>query len=184
MRSDIRSSFISSTTTATGVEVEITITVVDSNSGCAPLESYAVYFWQCDASGDYSLYTAASESYLRGVQVTDSNGQVTFTTIFPACYSGRWPHMHMEIYKSLSVATGGKNATLTTQLAMPYDLATYIFANSSYYTNSTSNLSKVSESTDLVFASSSTSQLTQQTPAFVGSISAGYTATATVGVPV
>jgi protocatechuate 3,4-dioxygenase beta subunit len=39
-----------------------------------------------------------TESYLRGVQVTDSNGQVTFTTIYPACYSGRWPHIHFEVF--------------------------------------------------------------------------------------
>ena len=29
----------------------------------------------------------------------------TFTSIFPAAYSGRWPHIHFEVYPSLSEAT-------------------------------------------------------------------------------
>ena len=45
------------------------------------------------------------ENYLRGVQETDADGRVTFTTIFPACYAGRWPHMHFEVYQSLDAAT-------------------------------------------------------------------------------
>ena len=47
----------------------------------------------------------ADENYLRGVQETDADGSVQFTTIFPACYAGRWPHMHFEVYESLDSAT-------------------------------------------------------------------------------
>ena len=66
-----------------------------------------MYLWQCDRDGNYSLYSqaAASENYLRGAQEVDANGTVTFTSIFPACYSGRWPHIHFEVYGSLSDAT-------------------------------------------------------------------------------
>ena len=38
------------------------------------------------------------QNYLRGVQVADADGVVTFTSIFPACYAGRWPHIHFEVY--------------------------------------------------------------------------------------
>ena len=54
-------------------------------------------------TGNYSLYSqgAADENYLRGVQAADDDGVVTFQSIFPACYPGRWPHIHFEVYPSL-----------------------------------------------------------------------------------
>lgn len=50
------------------------------------------------------------ENYLRGVQVTNASGQVSFTTVFPGCYTGRYPHTHFEVYSSLGLATLGSNA--------------------------------------------------------------------------
>ena len=72
-------------------------------NGCAPLAGAAVYLWHCDREGRYSMYSegVADENYLRGVQETDADGTVTFTSIFPAAYSGRWPHIHFEVYPSL-----------------------------------------------------------------------------------
>ncbi|VVT00243.1 Intradiol ring-cleavage dioxygenase [Sphingomonas sp. EC-HK361] len=180
-RSDIRSSFISSTTVATGVQVVITLTLVNVNSACAALSGYAVYLWHCDRSGNYSLYSAPAESYLRGVQVTDANGQVTFTTIFPACYSGRWPHMHFEIFSSLSNALGGKYAILTSQLAMPAALCNTLFADTTTYPSSKTNFAQVSLSSDNVFGDNTAAQLTQQTPTFTAAAT-GYTATALIGI--
>jgi len=49
------------------------------------------------------------------VQEADANGQVTFTTIFPAAYSGRWPHIHFEVYESLAAATSGGKLLTTSQ---------------------------------------------------------------------
>ncbi|MDV3457478.1 hypothetical protein RZN05_10825 [Sphingomonas sp. HF-S4] len=99
VRSDLRSSFIgSSIAVAGGVQVTLTLTVVNVNATCAPLAGYAVYLWHCDRDGKYSLYDLPNESYLRGVGVTDANGQVSFTTIFPGCYAGRWPHIHFEVF--------------------------------------------------------------------------------------
>jgi len=56
-----------------------------------PLPGAAVYVWHCDRAGRYSLYSSgvASENYLRGIQVTDAAGRVTFNSIFPAYYTGR-----------------------------------------------------------------------------------------------
>lgn len=182
VRSDVRSSFIGSTTTATGVELELTLTVVDSNSSCAALSGYAVYIWLCDANGDYSLYTLPKESYLRGVQVTDANGQVTFTAIFPGCYMGRWPHIHFEVYSSLSYATSQRYAVLTSQLAMPEDVCDTVYADTSLYPQSATNMARVTLSSDNVFNTSTSAQLAQQTPTLTGSVSAGYKATATIGI--
>jgi protocatechuate 3,4-dioxygenase beta subunit len=181
VRSDIRSSFISSTTVAAGVEVTITLTVVNVNNSCAALSGYAVYLWHCNEDGNYSLYSAPTESYLRGVQVTDSNGQVTFTTIFPGCYSGRYPHIHFEVFSSLSAATKGSNSALTSQLAMPRDICTTVYAAGGY-SGSTANLAQVTTSNDNVFGDNTTAQITAMTPTMTGSVSAGYVATVTIGL--
>ena len=183
VRSDIRPSFLTTTTVATGVEVRLTLTVVNVNASCAPLAGYAVYLWHCDRNGNYSLYSGATgESYLRGVQVTDANGQVTFSTIYPACYDGRWPHMHFEIFSSLANATSGRYAVLTSQLAMPSAVSTAVFADTTLYPASATRFARVSLSSDNVFADNTAAQIAQQTPAFTGSPSAGYTATALIGI--
>ncbi|EJL77851.1 protocatechuate 3,4-dioxygenase beta subunit [Polaromonas sp. CF318] len=182
VRSDIRSSFISSSTVAPGVPLTLTLTLVNTNASCAALSGYAIYLWHCDRSGLYSLYSAPTESYLRGVQVTDSAGQVTFTTIFPACYSGRWPHMHFEVFSSLATATVGTNSVLTSQLAMPSATCSAVYPNVTGYSASVSNFAAVSLASDNVFGDNSAAQIAAMTPTFAGSAAAGYTATATIGV--
>jgi protocatechuate 3,4-dioxygenase beta subunit len=182
VRSDIRASFIDTTTVAQGVQVTLTLTVVDSSSSCAPLAGRAVYVWHCDRSGDYSLYTAAEESYLRGVQVTDANGQVTFTTIFPGCYSGRYPHIHFEVFSSLAEATTGRNAQLTSQLAMPAAACNAVYGHASGYDESVANYASVSIAGDMVFGDDTSAEIAAMTPAMSGSVAAGYVATATIGM--
>ena len=85
----------------------VNLQILDNANGCTPLAGAAVYMWHCDIDGRYSLYSQAAtdENYLRGVQEADSDGRVTFTSIFPAAYSGRWPHIHFEVYPSLTEAT-------------------------------------------------------------------------------
>lgn len=183
VRSDIRSSFVgASTAVAGGVQVTLTLTLVNVNAACAPLAGYAIYLWHCNATGQYSLYDLPAESYLRGVLVTDANGQATFTTIFPRCYAGRWPHMHFEVFSSLTSATGGRYAILTSQLAMPQAVCSTIYGGSSLYAASVRNLAGVSLSGDNVFGDNSSAQIAQQTPTFTGNIAAGYTASAIIGI--
>lgn len=182
VRSDIRGSFISSATVATGVQVTITLTLVNVNSSCAPLAGYAIYLWHCDRQGRYSLYTAAAESYLRGVQVSDTNGQVTFTTVFPGCYDGRWPHMHFEVFSSLSNALSGRYSILTSQLAMPAAVSASVYADSTTYPSSAAALARVSLSSDGIFGDNTAAQVAQQTPTFSGSVATGYAASAIIGI--
>ncbi|MHA3793014.1 dioxygenase family protein [Sphingomonas sp. YL-JM2C] len=183
VRSDIRSSFIGSTATTAGIRVDLTLTVVNVDNGCTPLSGYAVYVWHCDANGGYSLYDLPAESYLRGVLVTDSNGQVSFTTIFPGCYAGRYPHIHFEVFSSLSGATSGRAAALISQLAMPAGACSAVYATDGYGQSST-NFARTSISSDNVFGDNSSAQISQQTPAMSGGVSTGYTATATIGLAV
>ena len=184
VRSDIRRSFIGTTTLAQGVPVRLTLTLVDTKASCAALSGYAVYLWHCDRGSRYSLYTAPSESYLRGVQVANAKGQVTFMTIFPGCYPGRWPHMHFEIFKSRASATVGTKAVLTSQLAMPSAIAGRIYDNAAGYSASVANFKNISLAEDGVFGDDTMAQLTVMTPKMAGSVADGYVATATIGIAV
>lgn len=178
VRSDIRSS-LSGGSTAAGVPLTVTLTLVDTNNGCAPLAGYVVYLWHCDQNGAYSMYSSSisDETYLRGVQAADESGNVTFTTIFPGCYDGRWPHMHFEIYKDLPSATNSSNKIATSQLAMPKASCDEAYAAAGYAT-SASNLTRTSLSSDNVFSDGSDTQVAK----LAGSVSTGFTATLVVGV--
>ena len=178
VRSDIRSSFAGLQGTADGVPLTIALTIV-SASTCAPLSGRAVYVWHCDRIGRYSLYSsdAADQNYLRGVQAADASGRVTFTSIFPACYSGRWPHIHFEVYPSLSAATDVGNKIATSQIALPKETCDQVYATSGYEQRVT-NLSRVSLATDMVFSDGATLEL----GTIGGSIAGGLTATLTVAV--
>jgi protocatechuate 3,4-dioxygenase beta subunit len=171
VRSDITASFGSSTARAQGVPLAITMTIKDFADGKKPLAAGAVYLWHCNRDGQYSLYSQGltGESYLRGVQETDANGTVRFTTIFPACYSGRWPHIHFEVYPSLTKATNGSNKIATSQIALVEDTCKDVYATSGYE-QSASNLSRVSLDSDNVFGDGYDLQL----PAITGDASRGY----------
>lgn len=183
VRSDIRSSFGTSTSTAAGVPLTLKIKVGDADKACAALPGYVVYVWHCTQDGLYSLYTAPNENYLRGVQEADANGGVTFTTIFPGCYPGRWPHIHFEIYPSLVAATDHKNAVLTSQFAMPGEICGAAYKTAGYE-GSAKAFPDITIASDMVFADNSADQMAMMTPSFAGSPTEGYVATVTVGIAV
>lgn len=173
VRSDIRSSFGSSTRTAEGVPLTIRLTILDLAKGCAPFAGAAVYVWHCDRDGNYSMYSqaAAAETYLRGVGETDDQGVVTFESIFPACYPGRWPHVHFEVYPSLAKATNPRNVIGTSQVALPAGICTAVYATTGYE-SSVGALARVSLATDNVFRDDGG---VRELGAISGSISSGLT---------
>jgi protocatechuate 3,4-dioxygenase beta subunit len=152
VRSDIRSSFGTSTNVAGGVPLTIKLEIQDMTKGCAPLAGAAVYVWHCDREGRYSMYSQGvqNENYLRGVQAAGDDGVVTFSSVFPACYSGRWPHIHFEVYKGLADAADPRNKIATSQIALPEASCKDVFATSGYE-QSVTNLSRVSLASDNVF---------------------------------
>ena len=178
VRSDIRSSFAGLTGFAGGVLLTVELTIVSASS-CAPLANRAVYVWHCDQLGRYSLYTSGvtNQNYLRGVQETDANGIVTFITIFPACYTGRWPHIHFEVYPSLAAATSVSNKIATSQIALPKATCDLVYATSGYQ-QSVNALSQVSLATDNVFSDGASLEL----PTITGSVASGFNATLSVAV--
>jgi protocatechuate 3,4-dioxygenase beta subunit len=180
VRSDIRSSFGEFAGTAEGVPMTLELTISDLANGGAPFEGVAVYVWHCTREGGYSLYSeeVADQNFLRGVQMADSAGKVTFTSIFPACYDGRWPHIHFEVYPSESSTADAANAIATSQVALPQDVCETVYAEAGYE-DSVGNLSRVSLASDNVFGDDGAEK---QLATVTGDVAGGYTVRLAVGV--
>jgi protocatechuate 3,4-dioxygenase beta subunit len=177
VRSDIRSSYDISTNVAEGVPLTIRLTTRDAATGDA-FAGAAVYLWHCDRDGGYSLYTVPEENYLRGVQEADATGTVQFTSVFPGCYDGRWPHIHFEVYSSLADATTSGPIVKTSQIALPKEACDAVYATSGYE-SSVSNLTRTSLSRDMVFRDDGA---IHQLASMSGDAATGYTASLTIGV--
>jgi len=178
VRRDIRSSFGSSSTVAQGIPLTINL-VLRGAATCAALPGAAVYVWHCDREGRYSLYSngVTNESYLRGVQVADADGRVTFQSIFPGCYSGRWPHIHFEVHPTVASATSGGTPAATSQIALPKDSCDLVYATAGYE-QSVRNLTQTSLQRDMVFADSYAQELGTVT----GNVASGLTVALDVAV--
>jgi protocatechuate 3,4-dioxygenase beta subunit len=172
VRSDLTTSFGDASGVAEGVATTVRLKVYDlSGSDVTPLSGAAIYLWHCDRDGNYSLYSDAvkDENYCRGVQATGDDGTVEFTTIFPACYSGRWPHFHFEVYESLEAATSYTKKLRTSQIALPQETCEVVYATDGYEA-SVDNLAQVSLDSDMVFSDGHSLQLATVT----GSVEEGY----------
>ncbi len=152
VRRDIRSSFDGATGTADGVPMTIELTLRDISNDGAPYAGAAVYVWHCNRLGQYSMYTAGAtdQNWLRGVQVSEAAGRVSFTSIFPACYPGRWPHIHFEVYPDADSITDANNIVATSQIALPKDVCDAVYATTGYE-QSASTLARLSLASDNVF---------------------------------
>ena len=182
VRRDMRTNIGSTTIAADGQAFDLEITLVNVRQACAPLAGHAIYLWHCDALGRYSIYDLPNASYLRAVGVTNSVGKAAFTTIFPGCYPGRYPHIHFEVYMGLEQATSYKNRLLTSQMAMPADACRAIYAASKRYGASAANFTSVSVERDEVFADSTPRQIAAQTPMVTGGASGAYKGMLTIGI--
>ena len=181
VRKDLRSSIGTSTTTATGVPLTVNLTVLDAANGYGAMPGVAVYAWHCDAQGRYSMYSPGveDENYLRGVQPTDASGTATFTTVFPGCYQGRWPHIHFEVYRSTAEATSDGQIVRTSQLALPQTACEAVYGDTATYPGSGDSLSRTSLTQDMVFGDDGG---IHQLATVTGDASSGYVANLTVGV--
>ncbi|WP_219996366.1 hypothetical protein [Nocardioides humi] len=117
------------------------------------------------------------ETYLRGIQVTDSNGEATFQTIVPGCYTGRWTHIHFEVYPDAASATNVENAIATSQVAFPEDMLDEVYTLDTY-PGSADNLTQVSLATDNVFSDGYDLQM----GTFTGDPTSGYVGSLAVAV--
>lgn len=117
-RSDIRSD-PSNGSIKPGIPLELTFQISQvSRDRCVPLSGAIVDIWHCDALGVYSdvsdrSFNTVGQKFLRGYQVTDSNGNAQFTTIYPGWYPGRTVHIHFKIRTGSDV---GQSYEFTSQL--------------------------------------------------------------------
>jgi protocatechuate 3,4-dioxygenase beta subunit len=184
VRADIRTSVgVVSPATAAGTPLNVTLQFLSTLDGCGAIEGLAVYVWHCDAQGRYSMYSpgVTGQNYLRGVQVTDAGGRVSFATVFPGCYPGRWPHLHFEVFASLAEATSGRNAGRISQLALPQAACAEVYSQSALYPGSAGNLGGITLGSDNVFGDDGGAH---QLATTAGSIADGYAAFLEVGLAV
>jgi protocatechuate 3,4-dioxygenase beta subunit len=159
-----------------GIPLTLTLTVVNVNSACAAVSGLQVEIWQCDATGNYSEYSQpgfneTGQTFLRGVQTTDANGQVTFNTIYPGWYAGRATHIHVDAYRGGAIVK-------STQIAFPETVSFVVYASGAYAAHGQNT--QTTNANDNVFSDGVTNELATVT----GSPSAGYTAMLNVGIQI
>jgi protocatechuate 3,4-dioxygenase beta subunit len=159
----------------TGLPLTLTLTVVNTNSSCAAVSNANVEIWQCDAAGAYSEYSqpgydGTGQTFLRGLQVSDANGQVTFTTIYPGWYSGRATHIHVDVFRNGSLVK-------TTQIAFPESVSSGVYTTGVY---AVKGQNPTTNARDNVFADGTSGELASLS----GDTVSGYTATITIGIAI
>lgn len=157
-----------------GVPLRLAITLTNVNDACRPLTGTELYIWHCDKDGLYSGYNqpggnTVGQTFLRGLQTTDANGKVAFTTIFPGWYAGRITHIHLRAYV-------GAAARATTQFAFPSDIVAAVYASALYTKGPNTSVSGFAQ--DGIFADGTTYQML----AMSGSVATGYDASINVGI--
>ncbi len=115
-----------------GIPLLINLCIKNVNANCTPVKDVFVDIWQCDSKGNYSEYKYqldgdfTSNNFLRGRQLTDKNGEISFISIYPGWYPGRSPHLHIE------VLTKKNKSLLITQIAFPENISTAVYNTMNY----------------------------------------------------
>jgi protocatechuate 3,4-dioxygenase beta subunit len=156
-----------------GVPLTLTLTILHQTG--APLANARVDIWQCDKDGVYSGYAqpgsnTVGKTFMRGIQVTDASGKVTFKTVYPGWYAGRITHIHFQVYLNNGLVA-------TSQLAFPDDITKAVYS-SALYAAKGQNSSVRSVAQDNVFADGTAGEMLAMT----GSVDSGFAATLTAVV--
>jgi protocatechuate 3,4-dioxygenase beta subunit len=155
----------------TGVQLDLTLTVVDAAS-CAPLDNVRVDIWHCNKDGDYSGYAGfVGQFWLRGYQLTNSNGQAFFTTIYPGWYPGRATHIHMEFFYNNVLK-------LHTQMAFDESISNVVHVSALYAANGVNPTTNAQDG----ILGNTPADLILETAAVTGSVSTGYAGALTIGL--
>lgn len=183
IREDIRGSIGGLRPVAAGVPLRLDLRLVDVRRACAPLAGRAVYVWQCDAAGVYSIYGASDRNYLRGVAISDAEGRVRMLTVVPGTYPGRWPHLHFEVFANAAAAVDGGAALLTGQLALPEEACRVAYVADAAYAASRAALDGVRFERDIIFRNGTAAERAAQMLRVTGDAS-GFVAVGEVGLVV
>ena len=150
-----------------GTPLTLNLTVVSAGSGCTPVANATIEVWQCDAAGAYSEYTVAG-TFLRGLQRTDASGKATFNTIYPGWYTGRAPHIHLEVFVNGAPVK-------TTQMAFPEDVSATVYSQGVYASRG-ANFTR--NGSDNVFSDGTATEMATMS----GNVASGYAATLQIGI--
>lgn len=157
--------------TKTGVALTYNFTVVDAN--CTPIPNAVVDIWQCDKDGIYSGFSSQNtlgQTFLRGVQITDANGQVSFTAIYPGWYNGRLTHLHVKVFFN-------NDLFVTTNFFYPNEVNQAVYATSLYTKGQ--NPTTIAQDIEL---SGDTTRFNNLLMTFTGDAATAYVANYTVGI--
>lgn len=162
-----------------GAQMALQIGVVNADT-CAPIEGAIVDIWHCDATGLYSGYNqpggdTRGEDFLRGIQITDANGEVEFISLYPGWYRGRTAHIHFKIRFDASTY-------LTSQLFFPQEVTDALYTSTAPY--SSRGLADTSNAQDNIYQNTSNRErmlltVTEDAGAYTASIVIGVTGLAT-----
>lgn len=109
-----------------GIPISYRFKVEDKH--CKPIEGAVVDIWQCDTEGRYSDFkveNTTNQTWLRGYQKTDQNGECHFIAIFPGWYTGRITHLHVKVYIN-------ESNVLTTNCFFPREIENEVYKNPLY----------------------------------------------------
>jgi len=163
----------------TGIPMNLLLTVVDINNNCTPIPNARIDVWHCDKDGYYSKFTVSSwlgsqnhvnDTFFRGIQITDLNGQVQFQTIYPGWYPGRAVHIHFQVFLNSVLSA-------TSQLCFPDAMNTQINNMTPY---SAHGQNPTTNANDGVFQDMNNTQY--QIANVVANGSGGYDASLTIGI--
>lgn len=153
-----------------GVALLINLIIVNKTNKCKPFAEAHVDIWHCDKDGYYSEYgnhpmqrnDLTSAHFLRGRQVTDAKGHVSFLSIYPGWYHGRAPHIHIEVFDKSGASL------LVTQVAFPQDISNTVYSSPLYTSRGEAD---TPNNRDNVFSDS----LAEQMAAVTGNVKDGFT---------
>lgn len=131
----------------TGLPLDLVITIRNVSDSCNVLANARVDIWHCDKDGYYSGYSNSgylgtqnntTAVFCRGLQYTDTSGQVKFKSIYPGWYTGRVTHIHAQVYV-------GSSLKLTTQIAFPDAINTAVYKTSLYSAHGQNSITNASD---------------------------------------
>jgi len=159
-----------------GTTLRLVVRVRDAES-CGALSNAVVDIWHCDAGGIYSGFEeqsieaggtpeasadAGPGTFLRGAQVTDRDGIVELTTLYPGWYQGRTAHIHAKVHLDNSTV-------LTTQFYFDDGVSSEVYAQGDPYKSEDER--QVFNDSDGIFNPSLLLTVSQEGKGYLGTIS-------------
>jgi protocatechuate 3,4-dioxygenase beta subunit len=174
VRQDIRQDLTTSVV-KTGLPLNMVITVIDFD--CKPIPNVLVDIWHCDKDGIYSGYagqpggvSTVGQNFLRGIQMTDANGQCSFLSIYPGWSPGRVTHVHFKVRLT-------STTYVTSQFAFPNSANTAVYGTPLYVAKGQNSLTNA---TDSIFGSANPEN--QVMAVTTNAATGGYDGTFTIGI--